>query len=112
MENKYGINNAYMFFEGFYHCNAEQQDAILERLNTIKVETRVDKNTKLAYYEEFNEVYGDFGEEDVISDMTFLSGRYDICSIERLKYLSMWYDLRVEKGLYEGDKPFIVSKDH
>ena len=91
-----------ILFTIFGDLESKDQDLILEKLNTIKIQTSVDIESQKDYYIEFYEVFGDFGEEDTISELMFLTGRKDLGSIERLKYLTMWYDMRVEKGLYEG----------
>tara|TARA_R110000803_G_scaffold13482_9_gene37936 strand:- start:20134 stop:20481 length:348 start_codon:yes stop_codon:yes gene_type:complete len=81
----------------------EQQDDVLQVITTIIVATRFDPELKDMYYSEFKELYTDFkGEEGAKEEIYFLTGRKELGSIERLKYLTMWYDKAVKEGLYEG----------
>lgn len=81
------------------------QEKIIKRFNSNinKVKPEVfDPDLKNIYYEEFELIFGDSGEEEAVEDMLFHIGREDEGSVERLKYLTMWYDKRVKEGLYSG----------
>lgn len=82
---------------------ARLNDAINPK--AAKAEKTFDPDLKAIYYEEFEEIFGDSGEEEATEELMFLIGREGEGSVEKLKYLSLWYNMRVKKGLYSGVKP-------
>ena len=93
------VESLYTIFKGL---SPTDQDEILFNLNKIIIGSRINPELRDMYNEEFEEVYGDLGELEAIEEITFLVGRSDLGSIERLKYITQWYDTRVAQNLYIG----------
>lgn len=60
-------------------------------VNLHKVNSCKCLQTMLDYYSEFDTLYEFTEAEDVIREVFLLKKKVDIGSIERVKYLSMWF---------------------
>ena len=87
----------------FLSVDKKEQDDIIHKLNVLKVQENIDPKLKKEYNAEFDDLYDDIDAEDAaLEEIDYLTGREDLGSIERLKYLTEWFDAKVAKGLFES----------